>query len=439
MVPMTKSRVFLIFLILTAAITLFSLIQPTNREQPVSEQPQKIVNFFHYFSGALSGGIEEMVGEVNAHSDSFTVLASPLDHESFKTMIPTAFERSNPPELFSYWAGEKVNQLVASNRLLPIDDLWQDQLLAEKFTPAIIESAVQYGDHKYLLPITQHIVLFFYNKTIFTDLGLTPPSNWQEFIALCTTLKSNGVTPIALGSRERWPAQFWFDYLLLRTAGPEFRQQLLLGQKLYTDPEVVEAFRLWSDMLQEGYFNDTANQLDWSEAATLVRRGEAAMTLMGTWALQTLEAGADGLRPGKEYDFFPFPIISPGLPNVSVGPIDGIVIARETENAEQAKEVLIYFAGKEAQQRMSDGSGALSPDSSVPQTFYSPLKMRLKEEIDRSDQWAFAYDLAVPTVVADRGLDSFSELVAFPGQYQAILKNLAEEVSRIQDKESREK
>ena len=423
----------LLALIVIAVVTTLQTI-PVGKEGPRPTTPRKTINFFHYFSGTLSGGIDEMVAEVNASSDTFTVLASPLNHEAFKTMIPTSLERGNPPELFSYWAGEKVRQLVANNRLLPIDDLWDDQLLARKFSPALVESAISYGDHKYLLPITQHIVVFFYNKRILDQLGLAPPTDWQGFTELCAQLKELAITPIALGARERWPAQFWFDYLLLRTAGPDYRRQLMQGKRQYLDPEVITAFRIWADLLTEGYFNSDANLLDWSEATALVRRGDAAMTLMGTWATQTLEDGEDSLKPDTEYDFFPFPVITPGQPKVSIGPIDGIVISRDAENGALAKDVLAYFASQSAQQRMSAGSGALSPDLTVPDSFYSPLKQRLKEEIDRSDQWAFAFDLATPQAVADRGLDSFNELIAFPGQYPAILEDLHNEISIIEQR-----
>ena len=54
--------------------------------------------------------------------------------------------------------------------------------------------------------------------------------------------------PISLGSMNRWPAQFWFDYLLLRTAGPEYRAKLMAGEAAYTDPEVVRAMELWAEL-----------------------------------------------------------------------------------------------------------------------------------------------------------------------------------------------
>lgn len=398
---------------------------------PVETPPQKI-SFFHYFSGTLSGGIDEMVATVNRQSPGYSVLASGLDHEAFKTMIPASLERGNPPELFSYWAGERVQALVAQEQLQPIDDLWERENLSSQFSPTIIDSAVTYDGRKYLLPITQHIVLFFYNKKVFEEHKLTVPETWFDFLDICKKLRASAVVPIALGARERWPAQFWFDYLLIRTAGPDYRRRLMAGKQSYTDPEVLRSFQLWSYLFLSGYFNSDANQLDWAEATALVREGKAAMTLMGTWATQVLEDGATKLSSGSEYDFFRFPVMTDGLPLVAIGPIDGIVMSKTSSRHEFAQKVLTYFAGREAQEIMSTGSGAISPNHTVPDTFYSPFKLRLKQEIARADQWCFAFDLATPSAIADMGLNSFNELIEFPLQFEQILVDLQQEIDAAQ-------
>ena len=425
------------FLLLIAAIlagAVFLLYQRTGgysgNESSVDGYSQKI-SFFHYFSGDLSGGIDEMVAAVNASSPGYTVIARGLDHESFKTMIPNSLDRGNPPELFSYWAGEKVRQLVVQDKLLEIDDIWEKENLSAKFSPAIVESAVTYEGKKYLLPITQHIVVFFYNKQLFLAQGLSPPGSWSEFLELCKQLKTKDITPLALGARERWPAQFWFDYLLLRTAGPAYRKRLMQGLQSYTDEEVMETYRVWSELLQSGYFNSDANQLDWAEATELVSQGKAAMTLMGTWATQIFESKSSMLEPGRDYDYFTFPVIHENVPIVSIGPIDGIVISRASENHGFAKQVLAHFAGQDSQKIMSAGSGALAPDNTVPDTFYSPFKLRLKEDIEHSAQWAFNFDLATPPAIADRTMDSFNELIEFPGMYIQILKHLQNEITSL--------
>lgn len=386
------------------------------------------ISLYHYFSGKLSGGLNEMIETVNERQTDYKVIAQALDHEAFKSMIHATLAKKNPPELFSYWAGARVQELVDRNKLAPIDELWSRMAMEERFSKSLCKAACTYNDKKYLLPITQYIVVFFYNKHIFDWEQLSPPASWAEFLDLCRDLKKKGIDPLVLGARERWPAQFWLDYLLLRTAGPQYRADLMQGKASYTDNEVKRVYKMWGELMQNGYFNADANQLDWAQATELVSKGQAAMTLMGNWAMQVLSEPAHGFTAGQDYDFFPFPSVDQGVPKVAVGPVDGLVLSRESLNPELAKSVLIYFSEVEPQQKMSEGSGAVSPSLQVPRSFYSAFKQRLIAEIESTPQWAFNYDLATPPAVAEQGMDSFNELIEFPDQHLAILENLQSEV-----------
>ena len=46
------------------------------------------------------------------------------------------------------------------------------------FSKAVTE-ACTYNGKKYILPVTQHYVGFFYNKKVFAAAGVQPPSNWN--------------------------------------------------------------------------------------------------------------------------------------------------------------------------------------------------------------------------------------------------------------------
>ena len=217
----------------------------------------------------------------------------------------------------------------------PIDDLWKQANLDAVVSKQVAASATTYNGNRYLIPFNYHYVGVFYNPKVFAAAGAsTPRRRWDEFLALCKLLKSKGVAPIALGSKNRWPAQFWFDYLLLRTAGPEYRAKLMSGAAKYSDPEVAAAMALWKSLFDAGYFADNANAQDWTDAADKVTRGEAAMTLMGTWI--TGYWNTNGLAPGKDYDFFVFPTLKSGVPNVAVGPVDGFVMAANAKNVAEA-------------------------------------------------------------------------------------------------------
>lgn len=382
-----------------------------------SESPKKLV-FLHYWSGDMSGGINEMVDSFNKKNPNYSIKAAGFDHETFKPSIKVMLEVGNPPDFFSYWAGAKTQDLVNKGYLAQIDDVWAKNDLSQKFG-ASITAACKYNGKIYALPVTQHYVAFFFNRSIFSKYNIAPPKKWDDFINICNQLKSKGITPIALGSREKWPAQFWFDYLLLRTAGPEFRQQLMIGEASYSDAKVHEAFNIWKNLINNKVFNSTPNALDWAEAAKMVYNGEAAMTLMGTWVSGLFESKLNW-KQDTDYDFFTFPIIKDDIPEVAVGPIDCILIPA-AKNSDAAKIAIGFFSEIEPQKAMSIGSGSIAPNSEVPEAFYTPMQARIRKAINRSAHWAFNYDLATPPEVAEIGLSSFSDFIANPEKMNEIL------------------
>lgn len=399
-------------------LTLLGLTACQRAPEPqANAAPKPAIAFLHYFTDSLSGGIDELARSFNSHNARYELKAVSLNHEAFKSSIQDTLKSGNPPDLYSYWAGARTAAIVAD--LAPIDDIWQQAKLDDRFAPSLVRAASDYQGKKYLLPLTQHSVVFFYNKQVFAAHQLQPPGTWAEFLALCAT-------PIALGAKDRWPAQFWFDLLLLRTASHEFRAQLMAGQARYDDPRVKAVFETWANLISKGYFNPDANALSWDQGANeMVFQGQAAMTLMGTWNIGYFTNPAHQWVPGQDFDFFPFPVMDADLPPVALGPIDGLVLPKNATNPEGAKQVMAYLAGIEPQQAFSRGSGALAPNRQVPPEFYSDIQRRVQAEVNRSPHFAFNYDLATPPEVAELGLNAFSEFLAFPKAYPAMLTKLA--------------
>ena len=228
------------------------------------------------------------------------------------------------------------------------------------------------------------------------------PSDWEGFLALCEKLKGMGIAPISLGSMHRWPAQFWFDYLILGTAGPEYRAALMNGSASYDDPEVMNAMVMWKDLVDRGYFAPNANAMTWTDASDMVSRGEAAMTLMGTWI--TGYWNGQGFEPGGDYDFFPFPTISSDAPVSVVGPVDGWVISANVANREGAEAFLAYFISNvDAQVNWATVQGALSANVNVDPSSYNAVMQKASGTVAAADHFAFNYDLATPPACGGSG------------------------------------
>lgn len=380
--------------------------------------PEKVV-FLHFHNmPAVSRVIEDMAAVINRAHPQFKVTPAKVEHESYKTAIQAMLAGGNPPDLFEYWSGERTQALVDAGYLEALDDIWREVNGDNRFSRAI-SRVCTYNNHKYTIPLTQYYVAFFYNVQIFRKHGLTPPQTWPAFLTLCQQLKTAGVTPIALGSRERWPAQFWFDYLLLRTAGPEYRQKLMQGKAAYTDAEVRRVFALWKDILDQGFIDPNAPAYSFIEAGKLVHIGQAAMTLMGNWMIAIFD-GELGWRQERDYDFFPFPILDDDVPLTAVGTIDAVALPRGRSAA--AKAVLPHFSDIEPQKIICGSHGAISPNQNMPADFYTPMQRRIRKAIRETPHWAFNYDLATPPPVADVGLDSFAKFVKQPDRYLEILE-----------------
>ena len=376
----------------------------------------------HYFGGFGGEFIEQIVDDFIAENPGLMHAESPVDHEQFKTSILVQLAGGNPPDTFSYWAGARIQFIVDDGFLMPIDDIWEANDMDSQFPQAVIDTAATYDMHKYAVPLTLHWVGMFYNTALFEQVGATVPTTWDELVDVAETFKMAGIPAFALGSLDRWPAQFWFDMILLRTAGNDYREKLMNGEASYTDPEVVRAYGLWNDLVQAGYFYPDANAYGYIDSANLVSNGEAAMTLMGTW-IGGHFASVD-LTPGEDFDYFSFPTIDEDTPRASLGPIDTFVVSADAANADAAKAFLIHLTNPDVQWAFAEGAGNLAPSLMVDTSNYNDVVARIASEIAESAVYAFNYDLATPPPVAEVGLNSFAEFMANPGDYEAMLERV---------------
>ncbi len=380
---------------------------------------QQEVSIVHYYSSDLgSATMAKLFDGFTAANPDMKVVDNSAGHEDFKTQILVTIAGNNPPDLFSYWAGARTQFIVEADRLMPLTDFWSDNDL-DSIIPAGVKPASIYNGDVYNIPMNVHIVGFFYNPKVMAAAGVTSmPTTWDEFLAACEAIKASGVAPIALGSMNRWPAQYWLDYTVSRTAGPEFRQQLMAGEVAYNSPEVATALEAWKQLVDAGYFVADANAYDWTDAADQVANGEAAMTLMGTWITGYWDG--NGLKPIDDYDFFPFPAINPDVPMVVHGSVDGWAVPASAANPDGAKALIMHMLSPDAQATWAVGQGALAAVSNVDPSIYSPV---MKKAADYLGSVAFlsGYDLSTTPPMADAGLNMFAQFMNDPSGYMAYL------------------
>lgn len=281
---------------------------------------------------------------VNAYMDQHPDVRIDLDSlniDQQKLKLKTQASGKNLPDIFVVNASAQMKPFVDEGLLAPLDDMLDKNTLRQTFQEGIL-NYYTFDGKTYALPDGNNIGVMYYNKQIFSDLGLTPPQTFTELIDAVKKIKSEGIIPIAIAEKETWTGSFLFMNIVLRTNnGPGFLDDVIAGKKTFHDPAFIEAIEAFEELVDAGAFQEGATTTEYAEAETLFRTGQAAMYYMGTWATSGMETSDH-----KDYiDVFPFPTVH-GKGNVRdfmLAPGSAFAIAQNSPHLEQAKDFLNYF------------------------------------------------------------------------------------------------
>jgi raffinose/stachyose/melibiose transport system substrate-binding protein len=145
----------------------------------------------------------------------------------------------------------------------------------------------------------------WYNKTRFAELGLKPPKNYQEFLAVCDKIVAAGYTPLVQGGKDNWP----FDQELHLCIGntpvdyPEWKQMLKTGALKWNEGYLLERFKRMQDLMTHpGYYIPTPAGISYDQAFMLFAQEKALMWVMGSWATEVMTGS--GVKPSFEIGAF---------------------------------------------------------------------------------------------------------------------------------------
>jgi len=361
---------------------------------------------------------EEIVKNFMKANPDIEVIHSIVAHEDFKTAIRAYLTASTPPDVLTWFAGNRARFFIDNDQIMDISDVWESEGWNESY-PKGFQAMSTVDDAQYFLPTSWYWWAVYYRVSVFEELGLEVPETWDEFLAVNETLKENGYTPLAIGTKYRWTAAAWFDYLNMRINGPQFHIDLMLGKESYEDPRVAEVFKYWRVLLDNGYFLEDAAAYSWSEALEPFIAGDAAMYLMGDFIRDSLPDEVEA-----DLDFFRFPIIDPSMPIGEDAPTDGYFLSANAANPEAAKAFLAYLGSVEVQTYNAETLGRLPTNSGVDRSLFTESQQKGMELIDGADFVAQFYDRDTTPEMADEGMNAFMAFWDDPDSIETLLADL---------------
>ena len=275
---------------------------------------------------------QALADEYTAAHPNVTIKLTVLENEAFKAKLATDLAGGNVPDLFQSWGGGGMAEQVDAGLLKDITaDVasWKDTI-----NPGALGLYAQDGK-QYGVPFDLGMVGFWYNKDQFTQAGITaPPTTWDEFLTDVGKLKTAGITPIALGGKDKWPGMFWWAYLALRAGGKDAMQNAISTGD-WSGPSFVTAGTELKKLIDLDPFQKGFLAAPWDGAggqAATMATGKAAMQLMGQWAPGTMDANSpDKKGIGDALGWFPFPALAggAGAADDAFGGGNGFVVGKD--------------------------------------------------------------------------------------------------------------
>jgi len=269
-----------------------------------------------------------------------------------KAVLKTRMLGGDPPDSFQVHGGaELIDTWVKTGYMEDITDLWKSEGWMDKFPKQLID-LVSHEGKIYSVPVNVHRGnVLWYNKKIFDQYGLQPPTTFDEFFQVAEALKAKGVTPLALGDKLKWEAAHLFETVLAGVLGAEKYRGLWTGQTPWTGPEVAKAFEIFGRMLD--YVNEDHAAHTWDSATQLVLDGKAAMTIMGDWSHGYFLS--KGAKPGVDYGWVP----APNNKGLFMVVTDTFGLPKKAPHREQAIAWLKVCGSKEGQEAFNPKKGSI--------------------------------------------------------------------------------
>ncbi len=339
---------------------------------------------------------------------------------SYQQALQSSLRTGRTPDLFTWWSGYRLQDLVEQGVLSDLSSIWEEALangnVKEDLAPSVTFDGKRWG-----VPFANVSYWpFFYNKKVFDEQGLKPPETWDDFVSAADAFNEADVTPFFATVDGRWPSFIWFEELLIRT-DPDFYQRLVKGEESYTDPLVVGVMEEWKSLIDAGYFSDLDIPLD-SNAAGEFAQGRIAMFPIGTWFNQQFVDA--GMKPDEDYSAFILPNVDPNLKQRSiVFEMSPAAIPANAPNADTSNELAQWWLSPEAQKTYAEKLGDVPANPKVRPG--NPVVDRLVSTTEDQDYVLIErYWEATPPQIVEEAVDQLARFMLKPGEYMDVLKTI---------------
>ena len=203
------------------------------------------------------------------------------------------------------------------------------------------------------MPYAANAAGVLYNRDMFKEHGWDIPETWDELMALCEEIQSEGMLPFYFGFKDIWTCLAPWNALAVDLADADICKQVNKGEANFTD-----AYRETAEKMLEliKYGESGSFAYGYNDACTAFANGESAMFAIGSYAVPQIKS----VNPDMNIDSFVMPGSNDKEENVLNSGVDlQFCITSECKNKEAAYEVLDFLLEHDNVQAYLDNQNAV--------------------------------------------------------------------------------
>lgn len=250
-------------------------------------------------------------------------------------ILKTRLASNDAPDVFAVHA---VNEIPPFSKAGYLEDL-SDQPFVDKLLDSVKPSVTDANGKIVAVPLETLSWGYLYNKDIFKEQGLEPPTTLTEMKAVVDKLKAAGITPFELAYKEAWVPQLFLPLTvgaLTQSEHKDFLDKMNQDQGSFSDMKAMfDAFDL---VTANG--TEKALEVGADDGAAAFATGKAAMWVQGPWYAETILKS----NPDIHFGVAPMPINdNPADTRINLSTSTSLAVSSSSKNKEVALDFVNYI------------------------------------------------------------------------------------------------
>lgn len=380
----------------------------------------------------------DMMEEFKKKNPNIKLEVTEISQDNYANKIQTMEAADDLPDVF-FLKGSWLKSFIANGSVASLTDALNESGIKDKYRTGIFDPATSDGEI-YGMP-TQYSVtcIVFYNSDMWKSIGYDKfPDKWNDILAAAKKFNEKGITPIALGNKDKWPYESTIlSCLGDRFTGRDWTKSIIArgGKAKFTDDNFVKALEFSQMLAKSNLFNEDYNAITDEQASTLYCQGKAATIIDGFWDVSYINKNASkNIIKATKLALLPAVDGGKGDANSTSGGAGWFMSANSNlkdEKLATAKKFIMAMTGEKYSKNLATKYGMIGPVNvgEVDASSFSNITQEYINLINSGITLTPIYDIQMDSTVIDVMNTGLQDLL----HGSITPKELAEKIQKAQE------